>query len=304
MGIVSTVNLYAYSGSIHEFLFPISVRLVTSVSNVFGVTLESSLHGVGEHFFMRLERLHGLDRENPHHLWLLHKLFLDLIEEDCRRFEREWNNHPISGRTMQNMTPIVRITAFYFRRLAHHSFGCQAVRVLSPTVNGRLLEEDDFEDVRPELLERYYGVDGLPRRQAETGAGHPDDEQDEEEEDEELSEEEIRAALELRITEDQQANIRHEPIEVPDHRNPFDTPELELAFWDAVREAEYRAYIPGDMYLTEDEWDEDGYPVSEEISVGKRNKKTLTVPLPTDLWYPRALSWCIALDALTYCLLP
>lgn len=48
-------------------------------------------------FFYRLEALHGLDRQNPHHLWLLHLLFLDLINADCADFWDEWNCHPISG---------------------------------------------------------------------------------------------------------------------------------------------------------------------------------------------------------------
>jgi hypothetical protein len=48
-------------------------------------------------FFTRLERKHYLDRGNPHHLWLLHFLFLDEINNDCRDFQKEWNAHPISG---------------------------------------------------------------------------------------------------------------------------------------------------------------------------------------------------------------
>lgn len=48
-------------------------------------------------FFFRLERLHHLDRKNPHHLWLIHMLFLDEINEDCDDFQAEWNTHPISG---------------------------------------------------------------------------------------------------------------------------------------------------------------------------------------------------------------
>ncbi|KAJ6498082.1 hypothetical protein C8R47DRAFT_934187, partial [Mycena vitilis] len=48
-------------------------------------------------FFYRLEALHGLDRGNPTHLWLLHRLFLEMINDDCRTFQTEWNAHPISG---------------------------------------------------------------------------------------------------------------------------------------------------------------------------------------------------------------
>ena len=48
-------------------------------------------------FFIWLERCHLLERDNPQHRWLLHYLFLDLINEDCERFHNEWNAHPISG---------------------------------------------------------------------------------------------------------------------------------------------------------------------------------------------------------------
>ena len=48
-------------------------------------------------FFTRLERCHLLERKNPQHRWLLHHLFLDLINEDCQKFCDEWNAHPLSG---------------------------------------------------------------------------------------------------------------------------------------------------------------------------------------------------------------
>jgi len=48
-------------------------------------------------FFIRLEKCHLLERMNPHHRWLLHYLFLDMINEDCQSFCEEWNAHPISG---------------------------------------------------------------------------------------------------------------------------------------------------------------------------------------------------------------
>ena len=35
-----------------------------------------------------------LERTNPHHSWLLHYLFLNMINEDC---QKEWNAHLISG---------------------------------------------------------------------------------------------------------------------------------------------------------------------------------------------------------------
>ncbi|KAJ7480898.1 hypothetical protein FB451DRAFT_1556366 [Mycena latifolia] len=48
-------------------------------------------------FFTRLGRLHRLDRKNSIHLWLLHQLFLQAINDDCLEFQEEWNLPPISG---------------------------------------------------------------------------------------------------------------------------------------------------------------------------------------------------------------
>ena len=49
-------------------------------------------------FFTRLERRHELDPDKPEHLWLLHYLFLDMINEDCDSFRDHWNHHPLSGK--------------------------------------------------------------------------------------------------------------------------------------------------------------------------------------------------------------
>lgn len=57
-------------------------------------------------FFLRLERLHGLNRRNPQHLWLLHFLFLDDINKDCELFQVMWNHHPLSGEG-RNRSPLV-----------------------------------------------------------------------------------------------------------------------------------------------------------------------------------------------------
>lgn len=59
---------------------------------------------------MRLERLHGLNRNDPAHLWLLHLLFLDHINDDCAEFQEEWNRHPLSGVTTQNQSPLASIS--------------------------------------------------------------------------------------------------------------------------------------------------------------------------------------------------
>jgi len=72
--------------------------------SVFNTRIECLWVEVGKHFvrrwrafFTQLERCHLLERKNSHHRWLLHYLFIDLINEDCQRFCEEWNAHPISG---------------------------------------------------------------------------------------------------------------------------------------------------------------------------------------------------------------
>ncbi|KAG2082736.1 hypothetical protein BD769DRAFT_1376151, partial [Suillus cothurnatus] len=57
-------------------------------------------------FFTCLEHLHGLNSKNPHHLWLLHFLFLNCVNTDCEIFMKEWNHHPISGPATQNQSPL------------------------------------------------------------------------------------------------------------------------------------------------------------------------------------------------------
>lgn len=59
-------------------------------------------------FFVRLERMHGLDRGKPVHLWLLHLLFLTEIDKDCAEFQTTWNSHSVS-RVGKNKTPSVSV---------------------------------------------------------------------------------------------------------------------------------------------------------------------------------------------------
>ena len=58
-------------------------------------------------FFARLERLHHLDRSNPHHLWLLQVLFKDELQESADEFVRNWNIHEIRGKGRNDKTPDV-----------------------------------------------------------------------------------------------------------------------------------------------------------------------------------------------------
>ncbi|KAJ3816859.1 hypothetical protein EV361DRAFT_795172 [Lentinula raphanica] len=89
-------------------------------------------------FFLRLERLHGLQRNNPHHLWLLHLLFLPSINDDCQEFMEMWNSHPISGKG--------------------HDKSPNDMRLMGQLRNG--LYRDVDNTIHPEIL-RYYGAEGV-----------------------------------------------------------------------------------------------------------------------------------------------
>lgn len=58
-------------------------------------------------FFRRLEALHHLNRKDPRHLWLVHRLFLDAINRDCQEFTEVWNNKPLGTKGV-GLSPDVR----------------------------------------------------------------------------------------------------------------------------------------------------------------------------------------------------
>ncbi len=156
-------------------------------SRDYGLRLELNWRGQWRVFFLRLERLHYLDKDNPEHLWLLHFLFLPMINEDCNNFRVEWNNHPIGGTRGNDKTP-------------------SDMRLLGMAEHG-IYDEDDCDGLTVEEIEASYGVFGRERtrHQQQTGAGHYDEEEDgedgedgegeEDEEDEDLEEESVQVEL-------------------------------------------------------------------------------------------------------------
>jgi hypothetical protein len=55
--------------------------------------------------FLLLELRHGLDINNPNHIWLLHYLFLRRINEQLVFFAEAWNQHKINVRNGPNRSP-------------------------------------------------------------------------------------------------------------------------------------------------------------------------------------------------------
>jgi hypothetical protein len=61
--------------------------------------------GKWKNFFADLEANEGLDTNNPSHIWLLHHLFLDQINEDALAWAETWNNHKLQIRGERQQTP-------------------------------------------------------------------------------------------------------------------------------------------------------------------------------------------------------
>ncbi|KAJ7146580.1 hypothetical protein C8R44DRAFT_600207, partial [Mycena epipterygia] len=222
-------------------------------------------------FFYRLEALHGLDRTNPHHLWLLHLLFLDMINEDCDDFRAEWNCHPISGEG--------------------HDQSPEDMCLLGQVRDGIYL--DDCEGIHPNVIQRYYGTHGpeVYRLSGQTGAGQLDDEEFSAPASNDGDDSEEEDNLEEQIEDAHAENFHHEAVPVPKHANPFDDDELMQLFYDSLESAIQDDLVPPGYGLLPQEWDDEGYPTFEILKSGRRGGRQLRVSLPDYIWRPRAEMW-------------
>ncbi|KAF9036534.1 hypothetical protein BDP27DRAFT_1528150 [Rhodocollybia butyracea] len=79
---------YIYGKSVHNIRIE---RLWVDVTRGFGKKWKD--------LFRALETAHGLNIDNDRHLWLLHHLFLERINNDIDVWIRSWNYHTLSSRT-------------------------------------------------------------------------------------------------------------------------------------------------------------------------------------------------------------
>jgi len=92
-----------------------------------------------------------------------------------------------------------------------------------------------------------------------------------------------------RIVKGQEVHVRHPPVEAARCKFPFQS-TLELdAFQQALEQTTSKDLRPAYLGL------DLPYEPSETFYTG-RSRKGITVPLPYDIWYPRILLWCRALD--------
>ncbi|KAF8592699.1 hypothetical protein K439DRAFT_1323238, partial [Ramaria rubella] len=240
-------------------------------------------------FLTRLETFHQLDHSNPAHLWLLHYLFLDALNTDCKEFQREWNLHPIRGDGAKGHSP----ADMWF---------------MGETKKGKIINDDIFQ-VHPNTLHRYCGTYSTISGSHQTRAGHTPDEggPSESSGEEESSSASAMAEdtdsegqrLQERITVDLWRNVKHNPVKVTRHQDPFEDlgPSWFAIFERMTAEMRESAWMLEGYGLHSQEWDEDEYPSHEYLRVGRKESKLL-VGLPVDIWYPWAVAWGQGLFAL------
>ena len=98
------------------------------------------------------------------------------------------------------------------------------------------------------------------------------------------------------VLESQLEQIKHSAVPVPNKRSPLSNQSAEAAFFDSLGAISNLQVIPSGFYLCQEEFDEDGYPLAEEIPVGFRSVRRISVELPTGVWFPHAVLWSQAVD--------
>ncbi|KAL0573558.1 hypothetical protein V5O48_008391 [Marasmius crinis-equi] len=238
-------------------------------------------------FFFRLEAMHGLVRSNHGHIWLLHYLFLESINDDCQTFQEEWNAHPISGEG-HNMSP-------------------NDMRFAGMTTEGVYV--DDCDSLTQEEMNDHYGVDQAhyerPRNQ--TGAGTLSDEEFSETDSlsDELSDDSDIDSLDLPMAAREVfagLDGLMERVHVPRYPPPFQDAEVDVELFSRALTQMEEEEIPEGYGILPEEWENGEYPSYELLRSGKKGTRELRVDLPDHIWRPRVERWVKALHTLNYML--
>ncbi|KAG6849056.1 hypothetical protein H0H93_011639 [Arthromyces matolae] len=103
--------------------------------------------------FTNLEIQHGLNIENPHHIWLLHFLFLQSINNQLEFFAESWNQHKIQIRNGRNRSPA---DMFTFDTIVHGVRGARLSIEDNTIEDNTVLSDNELET---------YGIDWQEIRQ-------------------------------------------------------------------------------------------------------------------------------------------
>ncbi|PPQ71999.1 hypothetical protein CVT24_008269 [Panaeolus cyanescens] len=282
-------------------------------------------------FFLRLARLHNLDRGDPTHLWLLHFLFLEMINEDCRRFVAEWNAHPMRNRQYKSPNDIEMegmikcgvydnvLQGFVYpdecEGMSVEEIGAYYASNENTAGSGDEAESDKEAESEDDMLTDNEASPAPSSNDFDEQPEGDDDRRSDEgwsdhEEDYELDEQELEDVLrtidektggigkehEVNIDEDVDPNIHHNPVPVPMPNCPLPREHLAL-FRNCVDTVHQQNHLPCGYGVRPEEWDDGAYPEIEELPIG-RSQRSKVIQLPSHIWYPRAVLWSQALALL------
>ncbi|KAJ7149583.1 hypothetical protein C8R46DRAFT_915629 [Mycena filopes] len=161
-------------------------------------------------------------------------------------------------------------------------------------MDDRVHAVDPFKELHPDTIERYYGVEGpiQVRHPGQTGAGHPDDEDEDEWVDEADEYRRGRRFGAQHMASGHQRGTASQPVPLERNGGKF--------LW-ALGEIVQLNLVPEGYGVIEDEWEDGSYPSMEAINPGTRGKE-IVVELPRDIWLPRAVLFAQGLDALEHSL--
>jgi hypothetical protein len=151
----------------------------------------------------------------------------------------------------------------------------QDIFFLGQTEHGIYL--DEYEDIHPEVLNRYYGVHGqqVEREPHQLGAGHSADEEDGVESEDEDNQD-ITGDIAGYIAADQQQHVRHEPVDVPDAHNPLPSSHWQGVFEEVFTHVCNVDFVPEGLGVREEEWEDGTYPLTRRSSLGGKGAKSFS----------------------------
>lgn len=106
----------------------------------------------------------------------------------------------------------------------------------------------------------------------------------------------VLKGLAAQIAADYERNFHHKPVANARHSSPFRSDDAALAFIDQLKTTLATDQIPAGYGVLPGEYGPGDYPTSGTVHAGRG--ADLVILLPKDLWYPRAVRWCKALDLL------
>ena len=160
------------------------------------------------------------------------------------------------------------------------------MRLLSVAERGVVM--DEHEGVHPDILQHFHGIENNPDvDESDSGSETSDD---------------INLQIFNGIQEQFEGNkiaATHEAVDVPNNLSPFGLDESLELFREVLTQTQLEDIVPFGYGVTPDELETSGYPLQEILRGGRRGRKEKCVLLSVEVWLPRAIKWCQALEVMS-----